>query len=56
MTEACPTWLGYVFSGIQATVVYYTQIFLLMKMDLCLDLELDMGSYLGIVLIEVWSQ
>ena len=39
MIEVCPTCLGYMFPEIQA--------FWLMQMDLCLDLELSMGNYLG---------
>ena len=44
----------YVFSVIQATVEYYTNIFGLMQTDWCLALELTMGNYLRIFLAEVW--
>ena len=56
MIEACPTCFRYVFSEIQATVEYYTKIFWLMQIDLCLHLELSMEIYLRIFLAEIWSQ
>ena len=49
------TCLGYVFSEIQATVELH-QGFWLIQIDLCLDLELRMGNYLRIVLVELKEQ